>query len=129
MPKVKATFKGAMSNHFSALNPKVLDPEDEWQKWVHHIFAVALEKVGVHKMQRWHKLGLSLATFKLITTKKVTHLTRLGIGVSPVSKVAYRAANVVVKKVVAHDVNVYLKRQANTTSHLREQGRIGDWAR
>ncbi len=50
MPKVKAAFEGVVSNCFSTLNPKVLDPEDEWQKWVHNISAAALEKVGVCKM-------------------------------------------------------------------------------
>ncbi len=51
MPKVKITFEGAVSNRFLALNPEVSNPEDEWQKWVHNIFAIALEKVGVCKMQ------------------------------------------------------------------------------
>jgi len=129
VPKVKATFEGAVSNHFSALNPEDTDPEDEWQKWVHNIFTVALVKVGLHEMRQQHKLSLSPATFKLITIKKATHLTRLGANASPVSKATYRAANVAVKKVVALDVNAYLKRQANIAFCLREQERIGDWAR
>jgi hypothetical protein len=129
VPKVKVAFKGAVSNHFSTLNLEDSDPEDEWQKWVHNISTAALKKVGVRKMQRRHKLGLSPATFKLITIKKATHLARLGANASPVSKATYRAANVAVKKVVALDVNAYLKRQANIASCLREQERIGDWAR
>ncbi len=109
-----------MSNLFSAFNPKVLDLADEWQKWVPNISATALEKVGVSKMQRRHKLGLSPATFKLITAKKAAHLARLGVGVSPVSKAMYKVANATVKKDVAHDVNTYLKWQANTASRLCE---------
>jgi hypothetical protein len=82
-------------------------------------------------MRRPHKLGLSPTTFKLITTncKKAAHLARLGVGVSPLSKTTYKATNVVVKKVVARDVNAYLKRQVNTASRLCEQGCIGDWVR
>ncbi len=110
MLEVKAAFEGAVSNCFSALNPKVLDLEDERQKWVHNISAIALKKVGVRKMRRWHKLDFSPATFKLITVKKATHLAGLGVGASPMSKAEYRAANAVVKKVVAHDVNAHLKR-------------------
>ncbi|CAM6076749.1 unnamed protein product [Sphagnum tenellum] len=72
------------------------------------------------------KLGLSPATFKLITAKKVAHLARLGADASPVSKAANRAANATIKKIVAHDVNAYLKQQAHTASRLRRQGRIGD---
>ncbi len=128
MLDVKAAFEGAVLNRFLALNLEVSDLEDEWQKWVHNISATTLEKVGVRKMRQRHKLGLSPATFKLIIARKAAHLARLGTGASLVSKVAYRVANAVVKKVVARDVNVYLKRQANTASHLREQGRIGDWA-
>jgi hypothetical protein len=86
VPKVKVAFEGAMSNRFQALNPEVLDPEDEWQKWVHNISAATLEKVGVRKMRRRHKLGLSPTIFKLITAKKVAHLARLGASASPVSK-------------------------------------------
>ncbi|CAM6043421.1 unnamed protein product [Sphagnum compactum] len=129
VPEVKVAFEGAVSNRFSALNPEVSDPEDEWQKWVHNVSAATLEKVGVRKMRRRHKLGLSPATFKLITAKKATHLAKLGVGASPVSKAVYRAANAAVKKAVARDVNAYLKRQADTASRLREQGRIGDWVR
>jgi len=129
VPKVKATFEGAVSNHFSALNPEGTDLEDEWQKWVHNIFTVALVKVGLREMRQQHKLSLSLATFKLITIKKATHLTRLGANASPVSKATYRATNATVKKVIALDVNAYLKRQVNIASCLREQERIGDWAR
>jgi hypothetical protein len=76
---------------------------------VHNIFVVALEKVGVCKVQRRHKLGLSPTTFKLIIAKKATHLARLGASASSVSKVAYKAANAMVKKVIARDVNAYLK--------------------
>jgi len=47
---IKVTFEGAMPNYFSTLNLEVSDLEDEWQKWVHNIFATALEKVGVRKM-------------------------------------------------------------------------------
>jgi hypothetical protein len=65
VPEVKAAFEGAVSNRFSTFYPKVSDPEDEWQKWVHNIYAVALEKVGVCKMRRQHKLGLSPPTFKV----------------------------------------------------------------
>ncbi|CAK9226674.1 unnamed protein product [Sphagnum troendelagicum] len=72
------------------------------------------------------KLGLSPATFKLIIAKKVAHLAKLGADASPVSKVANRAANATIKKIVAHDVNAYLKQQAHTASCLRRQGRIGD---
>ncbi len=50
MPEVEVAFEGAVSNRFSTFNPEVSDLEDEWQKWVHNIFAVALEKVGVCKM-------------------------------------------------------------------------------
>ncbi len=128
MPKIKVAFEGAVSNRFLALNLEVSNPEDEWQKWVQNIFATALEKVGVHKMRRQHKLGLSPTAFKLITAKKATHLARLNVGASPVSKLACRAANAVVKKAIARDVNAHLKRQANTTFYLRKQGRIGDWA-
>ncbi|CAK9261836.1 unnamed protein product [Sphagnum jensenii] len=117
---VKAAFEGAVLNRFLALNLEVSDLEDEWQKWVHNISATTLEKVGVRKMRQRHKLGLSPATFKLIIARKAAHLARLGTGASLVSKVAYRVANAVVKKVVARDVNLYLKRQANTASHLRE---------
>jgi hypothetical protein len=76
---------------------------------VHNIIAATLEKVGVYKMQQPHKLGLSPATFKLIIAKKAAHLARLGIGVSPMLKATYKATNAVVKKVVARDVNAYLK--------------------
>jgi hypothetical protein len=50
VPEVKVAFEGAMSNHFSTLNPKVSDLKDEWQKWVHNISATTLENVGVCKM-------------------------------------------------------------------------------
>jgi hypothetical protein len=99
-----------MSNWFSALNPEVSNLEDEWQKWVHNIFVTALEKVGMRKMRRRHKLGLSPATFKLITTKKAAHLARLGASASPMSKTTYRTANATIKKAIARDVNTYLKR-------------------
>jgi len=39
-----------MSNYFSTFNLEVLDPEDEWQKWVHNISMPPFEKVGVRKM-------------------------------------------------------------------------------
>ncbi len=51
MLKVKVAFEGVVLNRFSALNLEVSDPKDEWQKWVHNIFAIALEKVGMRKMQ------------------------------------------------------------------------------
>jgi hypothetical protein len=129
VPEVKVAFEGAVLTRLLALNPKVLNPEDEWQKWVHSISIVALEKVGVRKMRRWHKLSLAPATFKLITAKKAAHLARLGAGASPMSKAMYRVANATIKTVVARDVNAHLKRQADTASRLHEQGRIGDWAR
>ncbi len=116
MLEVKAAFEGAVSNRFSTLNPKVSDPEDEWQKWVHNISVAALEKVGMCKMRQWHKLGLSPATFKLIITKKAAHLARLGVGASPMSKATYKVTNAMVKKVVARDVNAHLKRQVDTAS-------------
>jgi len=50
--EVKVAFEGATSNRFSTLNLEVSDLEDEWQKWVHNISMVALEKVGMRKMQR-----------------------------------------------------------------------------
>ncbi len=52
MLEVKVAFEGATSNCFSTLNLEVSDLEDEWQKWVHNISMVALEKVGMRKMQR-----------------------------------------------------------------------------
>ncbi len=120
VPEVKVAFEGAMSNHFSTLNPKVSDLKDEWQKWVHNISATTLENVGVCKMWWRHKLGLSPTTFKLITAKKVAYLAKLGLGVSLVSKATYKAANATVKKAVVCDVNAYLKRQVDTASRLRE---------
>ncbi len=87
---------------------------------MHNISVVALEKVGVRKIRQRHKLSLSPTTFKLIIAKKAAHLARLGVGASPVSKAAYRAANATIKKAVARDVNAHLKRQADTTSRLRE---------
>ncbi len=119
MLEVKATFEGAVSNCFSTLNLEVSDSEDEWQKWVYNISAAALEKVGVHKMRRWHKLGLSPATFKLITTKKVAHLARLGANASLVSKATYRATNATVKKVVARDVNTQYCQESCTLGQIR----------
>ncbi len=80
-------------------------------------------------MRQPYKLGLSPATFKLIIAKKAAHLARLGIGVSPMLKATYKATNAVVKKVVARDVNAYLKGQANTASRLCKQGRIRDQVR
>ncbi len=129
MPEVKVAFEGVMSNHFSTLNHEASKPEDEWQKWVRNTFVVALEKVAVHKMRRHHKVGLSPTTFKLIIAKKVAHLARLGVDVSLVSKATYKVANEMVKKVVARDVIIYLKHQANTASCFHEQGCTGDWAR
>ncbi len=62
----------------------------------------------------------------LNTAKKVAHLAKLGANASLVSKAMYKAANAMVKKVVARDVNTQLKQQVDTTSRLCEQGRIGD---